>query len=106
MAIPIVEGRAFTESDARRALPLIRWWEGQPLPREFDAPQRCPSPSSTRRWRAMWANSPIGRRFKVLFSPWITVVGVAADTRNDSLRDRSSPSSTSPILRSPSSTST
>jgi hypothetical protein len=54
----------------------------------------------------MWANSPIGRRFKVLFSPWITVVGVAADTRNDSLRDRSSPSSTSPILRSPSSTST
>jgi len=93
MAIPIVEGRAFTESDARRALPLIRWWEGQPLPREFDAPQPMPVAVVNQTLaRAMWANqSPIGRRFKVLFSPWITVVGVAADTRNDSLRDRSSP---------------
>jgi putative ABC transport system permease protein len=42
--------------------------------------------------RQFWpGQDAVGHRFKMLFSPWITVVGVVADTRNDSLRDPAKP---------------
>jgi putative ABC transport system permease protein len=89
MDIPVVEGRAFAASDARVAVPLLRWFPQQPQPAGFDAPQPAPvAVVNETMARQFWPNaSPIGRRFKVVFSPWITVVGVVADTRNESLRD-------------------
>ena len=89
MDIPVVEGRVFSPFDARIAVPVIRWFPQQPQPDGFAAPQAAPvavinASMAKQFWPAL---NPIGRRFKVIFSPWITVIGVVADTRNDSLRD-------------------
>src|SRR6185369_7838174 len=36
--------------------------------------------------RQYWPNTtPIGKRFRLLFSPWITVVGIAADVKHIAL---------------------
>jgi putative ABC transport system permease protein len=93
MGVTLREGRTFTASDARVALPLIRWWDQQPVPAGFNTPQARPvgivNEAMARRY---WPDGrPIGRRFRVLFSPWITVVGVVADTRNASLRHAPGP---------------
>jgi putative ABC transport system permease protein len=86
MGIPVQDGRAFAASDARIAVPLIRWFPQQPEPDGFRAPQPQPiAMINATMARRFWpATNPVGRRFRLLFSPWITVVGVAADTRNDS----------------------
>jgi putative ABC transport system permease protein len=86
LRIPIVEGRAFAPGDARRALPLIRWYPQQPPPPFAGAPQPMPvAVVSETMARTYWPDGAIGRRLRPLHSPWITVVGVAADTRADSL---------------------
>jgi predicted lysophospholipase L1 biosynthesis ABC-type transport system permease subunit len=41
--------------------------------------------------RRLWPDGAVGRRFKVLFSPWITVVGVVRDMRTESLRTATGP---------------
>lgn len=84
MEIPLTAGRGFTEADQRIAVPLIRYFEQQAYPPGFDRPQPAPvgivSESMARRF---WpGEDPIGRRFKLMFSPWITVVGVVKDVRN------------------------
>ena len=72
MGIPVQRGRAFTDADRADQLPVTiisesaakRFWPGQ---------------------------DPIGRRIGYPFdSPWITVVGVVPDTKQDSLRDTTS----------------
>ena len=80
-------GRVFEAADARRAVPLIRWFPQQPLPANFDAPQPAPvAVINEAMARQFWPEGdPIGRRFRVLLSPWITVVGVVASTRTQSL---------------------
>jgi putative ABC transport system permease protein len=74
MGIPVLRGRPFTDDD--RA--------GQPL-------VAVVSQSVARRF---WPNGDaIGRRIGYPFdSPWITVVGVVPDTKQDSLRDTSTTS--------------
>jgi predicted permease len=93
LGIRLVEGRAFTPGDARIAVPLIRWFPQQPVPANFDVPQPIPvaivnEAMAQRFWPEQDA---IGRRFRLLFSPWITVVGVAANTRDASLGDAAGP---------------
>jgi putative ABC transport system permease protein len=93
MGIARISGRVFEPADARRAVPLIRWFPQQPLPRNFDAPQPAPvAVINEAMARQFWPDGgAVGRRFRALLSPWITVVGVVASTRNQSLSMRPVP---------------
>jgi len=93
LGIPIVKGRAFEESDRRVAVPLIRWFAQQRQPERINEPQPRPvaviNETMARRY---WPNDdPVGKTFRVLFSPSIMIVGVARDTRNRSLADEAGP---------------
>ena len=87
MEIPIVRGRAFTAADARRAVPLIRWFEQQPLPPGFDQPQPRPVAMINETMaRQFWpGEDPIGKRLRILFSPAIEIIGVVGDVRHAGL---------------------
>jgi predicted permease len=89
LGIPVRAGRTFSAGDARRALPLIRWYPQQPRPTEADAPQPAPVAIVNETMaRTVWAGqNPVGRRFVVLYSPPITVIGVVADAQGRSLRE-------------------
>ena len=93
LRINVVSGRDFESTDARVALPLLRWFAQQPLPAGSDLPQAAPvAVISEQMAHAYWPGlDPVGRRFRALFSPWITVVGVVADTRTISLREPPAP---------------
>lgn len=69
MGIPFLHGRAFTDGDRADQLPVTI--VSQSLARRF------------------WPNEdPIGKRVGYPFeSPWMTIVGVVPDTKQDSLRD-------------------
>jgi predicted permease len=87
LAIPLRRGRVFSESDARIAVPLIRWFPQQPYPAGFDKPQPAPvAVVSEAAARQFWPGAdPIGRRIRILFSPDITVVGVVGDVKHNAL---------------------
>jgi putative ABC transport system permease protein len=87
MGIRLLRGRDFSDADARLSLPLIRYWEEQPQPPRVGEPQPAPvAVISETMARQYWPNvSPIGKRFRVLFSPWVTVVGVVADVKHMTL---------------------
>jgi putative ABC transport system permease protein len=87
--IPILRGRNFSAQDVRLAVPLIRWFPQQPLPPRFNEPQAAPTAVINESMaRTYWpTEDPIGRRFTVLFSPAITVVGIVRDSRNQALSD-------------------
>ena len=86
LGIPVLEGRAFTAAEARRALPLIRWYPQQPESPFATAPQPAPvAVVNETTARTVWPDGAVGRRFRLLHSPWITVIGVVADSRGDSL---------------------
>jgi putative ABC transport system permease protein len=91
--IPIVAGRAFAAQDARVAVPLIRWFPQQPRPPRFDEPQPPPVAVVNQEMaRQFWpGRDPIGRRFTVLSSPPITVIGIAQNSRNHALADAAEP---------------
>jgi len=93
MGIAVVEGRVFTASDARVAVPLLRWYPQQPQPAGYDQPQPPPVAVINQAMaRQFWpGTSPVGRRFKMVFSPWITVVGIVADSHSDSAREPARP---------------
>ena len=93
LRMPILAGRAFTAQDARAAVPLIRWFPQQPLPPRFGEAQAVPAAVVNESMaRRFWPGvDPIGRRFTVLFSPPITVVGVVRDSRNRALADAAGP---------------
>jgi len=93
LAIPLRRGRELALSDARTAVPLIRWWPQQPDPAHFNEPQAAPvalvNETMAQRW---WpGQDPVGKRFRVLFSPWITVVGVVGDVHHEGLAAASRP---------------
>ena len=83
----------FQASDARVSIPLIRWYAQQPPPPRFDEPQPAPvAVISETMARQFWpGEAPIGKRFRVLFSPWITVVGVVGDVRQSALVEPPAP---------------
>ncbi|MGV3709331.1 MAG: ABC transporter permease [Gemmatimonas sp.] len=87
MHIPFLQGRAFQSTDARVSLPLIRWYKQQPLPARFDEPQSSPVAvvSKTMAERNWPGQNPIGKRFRLLESPYITVVGVVDDVKHRAL---------------------
>jgi hypothetical protein len=89
MGIPILAGREFLPSDARVAVPLIRWYPQQPLPEGLDKPQPAPAALINHAMaRRLWpSENPIGRRVTVLFSPPVTIVGIAGDALDQSLQD-------------------
>jgi len=82
-------GRTFIAADARSAVPLIRWFEQQPLPPRFAESQAPPAAVINETMaRQIWpGEDPLGRRFRVLFSPPIVVIGIVADARNAALSD-------------------
>lgn len=87
LQIPLRRGRLFEERDARQAIPIIRWFPQQPYPAGFDQPQPAPvAVVSEAAARQFWPNAdPIGQRFRVLFSPDVTVIGIAGDVRHNGL---------------------
>ncbi len=93
MSIPVVDGRVFAASDARVAVPVLRWYPQQPQPEGYDKPQPPPVAVINQTMaRQFWpGTNAVDRRFKMLFSPWITVVGVVSDSHNDSPREPAKP---------------
>jgi len=93
MQIPLRKGRYLYSDDARVALPLIRWYPQQPLPEHFNDPQPIPAVVINETMaRLYWPNEdPIGRRMKILFSPWLTVVGVVGDIHHNGLNTPPNP---------------
>lgn len=88
LGIPIRSGRAFAASDARVAVPLIRWFPQQPAPAGADLPQPRPMAIINEHMaREFWPGvDPVGREFRALLSPPLAIIGVVADTRNESLQ--------------------
>jgi putative ABC transport system permease protein len=89
LGIRTLRGRTFDPSDARAAVPLIRWFEQQPFPARFPESQALPAAViNDTMARQIWpGEEPVGQKFCVLFSPAITVIGVVADSRNAALSD-------------------
>jgi putative ABC transport system permease protein len=93
MQIPLRKGRFFSDGDARIALPLIRWYDQQPYPAHFNDPQPMPVVMINETMaRLYWPNEdPLGRRLKLIASPWMTVVGVVGDVRHNGLHSKPNP---------------
>ena len=93
LGIPLLRGRFFSESDARVAVPLIRWYPQQPQPDGFDRPQSAPVAviSETAAKRFFPNEDPIGKRIRVLFSPEVTIVGIVGDVKHNALNLPPSP---------------
>ena len=87
LGVATKQGRTFQPTDARVAVPLIRWFQGQPLPPGFQESQAEPvAVINERMGREIWpGEDPVGQKFRVLFSPPITVIGIVGDTRNMAL---------------------
>ena len=85
--IPLRRGRLFNDGDARQSVPLIRWFPQQPYPPGYDKPQSAPvaivSESAAKQF---WpGRDPIGQRIRVMFSPEVTIVGIAGDVHHNGL---------------------
>ena len=87
MEIPLLGGRFFNAGDTRLALPLIRWFEQQPYPAHFDESQAPPVVIINEAMaRKYWpSEDAIGKRFRILYSPYATVVGVVGNVRQRGL---------------------
>ena len=93
LKIPLRKGRFFTEADARVSLPLIRWYEQQPYPPHFNEPQPVPTVIINERMAHLyWPDEdPLGRRLRIIASPWLTVVGVVGDVHHTALNSQPNP---------------
>jgi putative ABC transport system permease protein len=93
LKIPLLKGRFFSDADARVALPLIRWFPQQPYPKRFNDPQPIPSVVINETMAKLyWPNEdPIGRRLRIIESPWMTVIGVVGDVRHNGLNTKPNP---------------
>jgi putative ABC transport system permease protein len=93
MKIPLRKGRFFSGADARVALPMIRWYEQQPFPAHFNEPQPAPAIIINETMaRTFWPNEdPLGKRIRIIASPWLTVVGVVGDIHHGNLKAKPNP---------------
>jgi putative ABC transport system permease protein len=93
MQIPLRKGRFFSNADARVALPLIRWFEQQPFPEHFNEPQAAPAVIINETMARLYFpnEDPLGKRLRVILSPWMTVVGVVGDVHHTGLNVPPSP---------------
>ena len=93
MRIPLRKGRYFTEADARIALPVMRWFEQQAYPEHYDESQPVPAIiiNETMARTFFPGEDPLGRRIRIIASPWLTIVGVVGDIRHTGLSTRPNP---------------
>jgi putative ABC transport system permease protein len=93
LKIPLRRGRFFSEADARVSLPLIRWYEQQPYPAHFNEPQPVPTVIINERMASLYwpGEDPVGRRLRIIASPWLTVVGVVGDVHHQALNSQPNP---------------
>ncbi len=93
MRIPLRRGRFFSNQDNRVALPLIRYFDQQPYPARFSDPQAAPTIIINETMaRLYWPNEdPIGKRLRIISSPWCSVVGVVGDVHHNGLNTPPNP---------------
>jgi putative ABC transport system permease protein len=93
MRIPLKKGRFFADSDARLALPVMRWFDRQPYPEHYTEAQPVPviMINETFARRFFPDEDPVGRRMRIIVSPWLTIVGVVGDIRHSGLHTQPNP---------------
>lgn len=93
MRIPLRSGRYFTETDARIALPVMRYYEQQPYPEHYNEPQPVPVVIINETMaRTFFPNEePLGKRLRIVASPWLTIVGIVGDIHHTGLNAKPSP---------------
>ncbi|HYV04237.1 MAG TPA: ABC transporter permease [Blastocatellia bacterium] len=93
LKVPLKKGRFFNEGDARIALPVMRWFDRQPYPEHYDDPQPVPAIiiNETFARRFFGDEDPIGKRMRIIASPWLTIVGVVGDIKHFGLQMPASP---------------
>jgi len=93
LRIPLKKGRFFTDADARVALPVMRYYDQQPYPAHFNDPQPIPIVIINEAMaRQYWPNEdPLGKRLRIIASPWLTVVGVVGSVHHNGLNTPPNP---------------
>jgi putative ABC transport system permease protein len=108
MRIPLRKGRYFTDADARIALPVMRWYEQQPYPEHYNESQPAPVVMINETMARIYFHDeePIGKRLRIVASPWLTIVGVVGDVHHTGLNTRPNPEMYMSDLQEPSSSMT
>lgn len=93
MRIPLKMGRYFTDADARIALPVMRFFEQQPYPEHYNEPQPAPAVIINETMARMYFpdDDPLGKRIRIIASPWLTIVGVVGDIHHSGLNTKPNP---------------
>jgi putative ABC transport system permease protein len=93
LRIPLKKGRFFTDADARVALPVMRYYDQQPYPAHFNDPQPIPAVIINEAMAKQYFpnEDPIGKRLRIIASPWLTVVGVVGDVHHTGLNTQPNP---------------
>ena len=93
LRIPLKKGRFFTDADARVALPVMRYYDQQPYPAHFNDPQPIPTVIINEAMAKQYFpnEDPLGKRLRIIASPWLTVVGVVGDVHHTGLNTLPNP---------------
>ncbi|HTG94591.1 MAG TPA: ABC transporter permease [Pyrinomonadaceae bacterium] len=93
LRIPLKKGRFFTDVDARVALPVMRYYDQQPYPAHFNDPQPIPTVIINEAMAKQYFpnEDPLGKRLRIIASPWLTVVGVVGDVHHTGLNTLPNP---------------